>query len=263
MARALNTAQPSALRVRNLAVRASDTPLIKALDFSLQRGQMLAVLGRNGSGKSLLLHTLAGLRPVSDGTIELQGTDLSQQSRREIARQLGLLPQDSDPPAQVRVFDWVLGGRFAHGSQWRWPNDEDRRIAMDSLRHVQLDSLAERWLTSLSGGELRRASLATLLTQHAAVMLLDEPTNHLDPRQIAVVMQLARDACVRGAAVVVTLHDPQLALRWADSALLLHGDGRWQYGAATAVLTADNVSALYQTPFVSLHAGGRSLLLQE
>lgn len=254
---------PSALAARRLSVRAGDQELVRELEFSLRPGELLAVLGRNGSGKSLLLHTLAGLRPVSSGSVELQGRQLAQQSRREIARRLALLPQDSDPPPQMQVFEWVLGGRFAHGNEWRWPNDTDRRITLDSLRRVQLESFAQRWLTTLSGGELRRASLATLLTQDAAVMLLDEPTNHLDPKQIAVVMQLARDACAAGAAIIVTLHDPQLALRWADSALLLQSDGRWQLGGASATLNAAALSATYQTPYVSLQAGGRTVLLQE
>jgi iron complex transport system ATP-binding protein len=250
------------LRANALAVSAGARLLVQDLAMTLHAGEMLAVLGRNGSGKSLLLHTLAGLRAWQSGQIELQGRPLASMARRDIAQRLGFLPQDAEPPPQVTVLEWVLGGRFAHGSEWRWPSPEDNSIAAQCLDRVQLGALAQRWLPTLSGGEQRRAALATLLAQAPVVMLLDEPTNHLDPRQISSVMQIARDACATGAAVIVTLHDPQLAARWADRALLLHGDGRWQLGAVADTLTSAVVSELYDTPFSSLQAGGRSLLLQ-
>ncbi len=253
----------AALRADNLSVAAGATELIRGLNFELQGGNMLAVLGRNGSGKSLLLHTLAGLRPAQSGTIQLQGSDLTTLGRRDTARRLSLLPQDAEPATHVTVFDWVLGGRFAHNSDWQWPSESDRNLARQSLQRVQLESFAKRWMSTLSGGESRRAALATLLTQDAPVMLLDEPTNHLDPRQITAIMQIARDACDAGAATIVTLHDPQLALRWADQVLLLHGDGRWRHGNATETLSAAALSDLYQTPYVSLQAGERRLLVQD
>ncbi len=253
---------PVLLSARGLSICAGGDELLTGLTLELRRGELLAVLGRNGAGKSLLLHTLAGLRAPAAGDIRLQDKSLDELSRRSIAQQLGFLPQDAEPPPHMQVMEWVLGGRFAHGSAWRWPSAQDRQIAAQALQRVQLSALAQRWLPTLSGGELRRAALATLLAQDPALMLLDEPTNHLDPRQIAGVMQLARSACDGGAGVIVTLHDPQLASRWADRALLLHGDGSWQLGAAAETLSAASLSALYDTPFTEAQIGDRRLLLQ-
>lgn len=254
---------PAALSSRGLRVEAGGALLLGGLDIDVAQGELLAVLGRNGAGKSLLLHSLAGLRAPAGGEVLLQGRALASMTRREIARQLGFLPQDAEPPPQVPVLEWVLGGRYAHGSEWRWPSADDHRIATEALRRVQLESLSQRWLPTLSGGEQRRAALATLLAQQPAVMLLDEPTNHLDPRQIASVMQLARETCQAGSAVIVTLHDPQLANRWADRVLLLHGDGAWQIGTTAEVLNPAALTRLYDTPFTEIRNAGRSVLLQE
>ena len=152
----------------------------------------------------------------------------------------------------------VLGiGRHPHLAPWQWEGREDERIARAALAQMELSDFAERRTDTLSGGEQRRVAIAGLLAQEPDVYLVDEPTNHLDPHHQLAVLALLRDLASRGRTVVAALHDPTLAARFADRALLLFGDGKWRLGSATEVLTAGSLSELYSTPMMELAAHGR------
>jgi len=242
------TAGAPALAARSLDIAVAGRTLVRALELEAQGGDFIAVLGNNGVGKTLTLHTLAGLRAPSSGTIELGGQDIAGWSGRERARRLALLPQVTDDPFPSTVFDTALIGRHPHLPFWQWEGAEDHARAREALAAVGLSDLASREVDSLSGGERRRLDVATLLAQDAPACLLDEPTNHLDPQHRHEVLALFRARADAGGLVIATLHDATLAARWASHALLLFGDGRWQFGRAAEVLTAGALSALYAVP---------------
>jgi iron complex transport system ATP-binding protein len=236
------------LRADKVAVGVAGRVLVDDLNLDLRAGEFLAILGRNGSGKSLTLHTLAGLRATSAGQILLDGQDILALPRRRVARRLGLLSQDREESLSLSALESALIGRHPHLSIWQRESARDLEIARTALRQVGLGDCGQRLVQTLSGGEQRRAAMASLLTQQPQIYLLDEPTNHLDPHHQLQIMQLSSSLCRQGACVVATLHDPTLAERFADRALLLYGDGRYQLGAVAEVLTADELSALYLTP---------------
>jgi iron complex transport system ATP-binding protein len=213
------------LAASRLRIAVPGRVLVDGFDCEIRAGEVVALLGGNGSGKSLLLRTLAGLREPTAGRVTLDGADIRQLARRDVARRLGFLPQDPEAPPQGSVAETVLLGRFAHLGFWERPADEDTARVARALNEVGLTPLAERELGSLSGGEQRRAAIARLLVQAPSVYLLDEPTNHLDPAQQISVLQAMRELAGGGAAAVVSLHEPNLALRFADRAALLCGDG--------------------------------------
>ena len=132
----------------------------------------------------------------------------------------------------------VLLGRHPHIPRWQWESARDLAIAAGALAAVGLGGYEDRDVSTLSGGERRRAALAAVLAQTPRIFLLDEPTNQLDPNHQLQALQLLRERADAGAAVIVTLHDPNLAERFADDALLIGGDGDWQWGPAADVLTA-------------------------
>lgn len=236
------------LLVSNVAIAAGGRLLVHALTLAVGRGEFIAVLGRNGSGKSLTLHAMAGLNPVADGQVLLEGENIASMSRRRIARRLGLLQQDREETLSLSALESALIGRHPHLKFWQREAAEDLSIARAALRRVGLGDFAHRSVNSLSGGEQRRAAIASLLTQQPQIYLLDEPTNHLDPHHQLHMLQTFRELCQRGASVVATLHDPTQAARFADRALLLHGDGRFALGPVEQVLTPEELSALYLTP---------------
>jgi iron complex transport system ATP-binding protein len=233
--------------------------LASAVSLAVRGGQFTAVLGRNGCGKTLTLHTLAGLRAPAQGTIALGGLPLASLRRTAIARRVGLLLQDLESGYPTSVLEAVLVGRHPHLPLWKWESGADREIALRALERVGLAALAERTSETLSGGEQRRVAMATLLAQDPALYLLDEPTNHLDPGQQNQMLELFRERCAAGCAVLASLHDPTLAARYADRALLLYGDGRWSEGEAAQILTAQSLTELYGTPMQEAQVAGRRL----
>lgn len=251
----------AALSVRALTIQAGERALVSELTLDVQPGEFMAILGRNGSGKTLTLHALAGLGAPVSGEVQLRGTPLRELTRRAIARELGLLMQDREEGLPATVLESVLIGRHPHLKLLQWESATDRKIALTCLERLQLGSFAERSLETLSGGEQRRVAIAALLVQDPRVMLLDEPTNHLDPHHQIAVLELFRGLTRAGRAVVATLHDPTLAARFADRALLLFGDGRWRCGAAAEVLTCKSLGELYLTPILELQSGGRRVFV--
>lgn len=250
------------LETRGLRVSVPGRVLVDALDCAIGPGEFIALLGGNGAGKSLLLRTLAGLRAPSSGQVRLAGADLHRLPRRDIARQLGFLPQDPEAPPQGSVHETVLLGRFAHLGFWQQVGAEDAARVERALRAVGLAALAGRELASLSGGEQRRAAIARLLVQAPAVYLLDEPTNHLDPAQQIGVLQGLRDLARAGAAVVASLHEPNLALRFADRVGLLAGDGEMEL-VATGTLATSHLARLYGLRYAESRLGAQRFMAPE
>lgn len=245
---AVDEAAGAALSTRGLTIAAGARVLVQELSLAVQPGEFLAVLGRNGCGKSLTLHALAGLSAPRAGRVLLRGRDLRTLSRRDVARTLGLLPQDREECLALTALESVLIGRHPHLQFWQREGAQDLAIAHAALARFGLADCAARLVTTLSGGEQRRAAMAALLAQAPQIYLLDEPSNHLDPHHQIEILTLFRGLCAAGASIIATLHDATLAERFADRALLLHGDGRYRLGPAAEVLSPESLSALYLTP---------------
>jgi iron complex transport system ATP-binding protein len=250
------------LECRGIDVCVGSRTLVRGLDLQLGRGSVLAVLGPNGSGKSLSLHTLAGLRPPKAGALLISGRPLTDWPRRALARELALLPQNVEDPFPASVIETVLLGRHPHIARWQWESARDLAIASEALLAVGLAGYEERDVLTLSGGERRRAALAAVLAQTPRIFLLDEPTNQLDPNHQLEALQLLRERADAGAAVIVTLHDPNLAERFADAALLIGKDGDWRCGRVADILTPQHLSTLYDTRFEAVEIGGRRVFYQ-
>lgn len=226
--------------------------LVDALHLELCRGELIAVLGQNGAGKTLSLLTLAGLRAADTGSVRVGADDIQASPRAAIARQLALLPQDVEDIFPATVIDTVLIGRHPHIGKLRWESAEDYAIANRALDTMGLTELAQRDVLTLSGGERRRLSIAQVLAQQPEIYLLDEPTNHLDPQHQLDAMRVFRAAADNGAGVIATLHDINLAVRFADRCLLLFGDGRWELGPSTEILSEARLGELFDTPMESV-----------
>lgn len=237
------------LEAEDLVLRAGARTLLDGLSLRIEPGQRWALLGPNGSGKSTLLHTLAGLRVAQGGAVRLDGRPLAQWPPLEAARRRALLPQSLHDAFGARVLDVVLTGRHPHLPRWGWEGEDDRRLARQALAAVDLQGFEQRDVRALSGGERQRVGLAALLAQAPALYLLDEALAHLDlPHQVAVLARLQR-LCDAGCAVLLSLHDLNLAARFATHALLLGRDGvAPRAGPAEAVLTAPALSQAFGHP---------------
>ncbi|MDR2188698.1 MAG: ABC transporter ATP-binding protein [Azonexus sp.] len=245
------------LTARDLTVDIGGRRVVASLDLDLAAGECLAILGRNGAGKSTLLSTLAGLRPPTAGAVLLGGVDSAALPPRAAALRRAWLGQFQNDPFGSTVLETALTGRHPHLGRWAWESPEDAELARAALAAVGLAGLEARQIHTLSGGERQRLGIATLLTQAPPLYLLDEPLSHLDlNHQMAILDLFAATAHQREAGVVMVLHDPALAHRFCDRALLLYGDGGSDCGLVDAILTAATLSALYGHRLRQIEDGG-------
>jgi iron complex transport system ATP-binding protein len=216
------------LECRSLGLRAGPKPLLSGLDLCIEPGQLWALIGRNGSGKTSLLHALAGVdgSVVAAGSIALAGRPLAEWPARDRACLRGLLPQSQPEAFDARVLETVLMGRHPHLGRWQWEGDADRAIALAALASVDMAPSAGRALSSLSGGERQRVGLAAVLAQDPLLLLLDEPLAHLDLRhQVGLLRHLRAWVGGPRRAALLAVHDLNLARRFCTHALVLDGEG--------------------------------------
>lgn len=228
----------------------------RALSFSVAPGQVWGVLGPNGSGKTTLLHTLAGLRPPRSGQVMIDNQPLATQPRRQVARTLGLVFQERHDGFPATVRETALIGRHPWLSTWQMEGAEDLRLAEAALARLDVAHLAERLVNTLSGGERQRLAIATVLTQAPQIWLADEPTNHLDLHHQSAVMALLAEQAAAGRAVMMCLHDLNLAARWCDHLLLLYPDGEACWGPAQEMLVPEALERLYNQRLVTANIDG-------
>lgn len=257
----MSSASTSCLATHELGIRVPGRKLVADLDIEFRKGELVAVLGRNGAGKTLTMLTLAGLRAADAGYVSLGDAPIASIHRTEVAKRLALLTQDVEDIFPGTVLETALIGRHPHIARWQWETATDRELAAIALARMDIVELAERDILTLSGGERRRLAVAQILAQAPDVYLLDEPTNHLDPQHQLDVLNVFRDLADGGATVIASLHDVNLASRYADRCLLLFGDGRWELGDADDILDERSLAALYGTPIESVNWRDRRLFV--
>jgi iron complex transport system ATP-binding protein len=206
--------------------------VLRSIDLQIDEGTAVCIVGPNGSGKSTLLKVLAGIHSPTAGTIELAGRPMHEHSRRQIARELAMLPQQPVSPDGVTVADLVEQGRYPHQGALRMLRRQDYDAVADALNATGMATLAQRQLNHLSGGERQRAWLALALAQTPQILLLDEPTTFLDiGHQLDVLELIEAMRLDRGLTVVLVLHDLNHAARYSDRIVIMKeclvvGDGR-------------------------------------
>ncbi len=234
------------LAARAIGIRAGGRALVDGLDLDLAPGQCWALLGPNGAGKSSLMLALAGLRRPAAGAVALESRPLETWRRSELARRIGILLQDDTSEFWGSALEYVRLGRYPHsGAPWGGDAQGDAG-ARAWLERLDLADRAGQDYATLSGGERQRARIAQLLVQDPALLLLDEPLSHLDLRHQVQVMELLAERARSGRAVLMALHQPSLAARYCDHAVLLYDAGRSSAGPCADMLTRSRLEALYR-----------------
>lgn len=216
------------------------------LNLTIEPGQSWGVLGPNGAGKTTLLHTLAGLQAPRSGEVRLGDRPLSHLRRRHIAQRVGLVFQDRQDGFPASVLETALIGRHPYLSPWQMEGADDYARTEAALERLDVAHLRERLVSTLSGGERQRVAIATVLTQAPKVWLADEPTNHLDLHHQSAVMALMAEQAADGQAVMMCLHDLNLAARWCDHVLLLYPNGDACWGSKENMLVPSALESLYR-----------------
>jgi len=247
------------LNVERLSFRyRNGPPVLHEVSFSLEAGEMLAVLGNNGAGKSTLLKCLCRILSPHGGRVTLDGEDLLSLPHREGARRTAFVAQTA-PETEMTVHDVVMLGRRPYMG-WSY-TEGDHEIVHQAMDRLGLAPLRGRFLSQLSGGERQKVMLARALAQQPRLLLLDEPTSNLDIRNQYHVLELVRDICRAGdLAAVLVIHDLNLALRFCDKLLLLR-DGRVYRWGHPGILDRQALEEVYHVRGQVAEVAGRSMVL--
>ena len=250
----------ASLELQNLSLTIANKQVCNDLSIYFEAGQRWGILGRNGVGKTTLLHTLCQLRQEFTGSILLNNEDITRLKRKTISQQMGIQLQHIEDPFPVTVLETVLDGRHPYISNWQWESQIDIDIAKSALETVGLAQLAEREVNHLSGGERQRVSLATLITQDPSIILLDEPNSHLDLNyQVKLLNHFTEYASNNDRVLIMNLHDINLAMRYCTHILLLTGNGQFHHGTVGNLLTEEKLSETFKHPIKSLQSDYQQL----
>ncbi len=236
------------LKIQNLSASYHGHQVLHEVSFDVKNGEVLALIGPNGAGKSTIIRAASGVIP-STGQVRTNGDDFHSLAPMQRARYMAVVPQAISLPPAFTVWETVLMGRTPYLSFLGNASSHDEELARQSLSKVNALTLSDRRVGELSGGEAQRILLARALCQSTPILLLDEPTAHLDLQYQVSLLELIRElAHTENLAVLIALHDLNLAARYADRVALLVGGHVKSIGAPRQVLTAEAISAAYCLP---------------
>lgn len=234
------------LEVEKIEFGYNENLVLKGIDFSIERGKFISIIGPNGSGKSTLLKTLNNLFKPTCGSIKIDGINISSFKKRDLAKEIALVPQDTNIDYDFSVEDIVLMGRHPYKKRFERENDEDYRIARDSMELTNTIKFSKKSVREISGGERQRVIIAKALAQNPRIILLDEPTSNLDiNHQIDILNLLKKLNKERSTTVVLVIHDINLAARYSDEIILVNHGKILSKGRPEEVINLKNIEETY------------------
>ncbi|MFG1917559.1 ABC transporter ATP-binding protein [Micromonospora sp. NPDC048898] len=238
----------SRLRADALTLAYDKRVVVRDLDVQITDGSFTVIVGPNACGKSTLLRSLARVLKPQSGAVYLDGQTIASQPSKQVARQLGMLPQSSVAPGGIVVEELVARGRFAHQRLLRQWSPQDEAAVADAMRQTEVTELADRFVDELSGGQRQRVWLAMALAQQTPILLLDEPTTFLDLSHQFEVLDLCADLHEQGRTVVAVLHDLNHACRYATELIVMREGRVLAQGPPAEVMTAELVETVFAMP---------------
>ncbi len=234
------------MQIENISLSYNHHPVVQNLSFTLKPGELVGLIGPNGCGKTSIIKAISRILSLRSGNITLDGQDLEMISRGQLARLLGVVPQNPALPETFTVMEVVMLGRNPHLGLLRGESARDMNIAWWAMERTGLSALANRRIGELSGGEKQRVTIARILAQEPAVILLDEPTSNLDISHQIEILDLITGLCrEKKLAVLVTLHDLNLAAQYCDRLILLKEGQVHAGGTPEEVITEENIRTVF------------------
>jgi len=224
-----------------------DAPVLRDISFALEAGEILAILGPNGSGKTTLLKLAAGILKPAGGQVAILGNDIRAMSRRQIARAIGYVAQESSIRFPLTTMEFVLQGRFAQGRLLGFESEHDVAEATRAMKLTETCQFASRLVGELSGGERQRVMLARALASGPSLLVLDEPVANLDiSHQVKIMSLVRRSAAGRGMSAIVVTHELNLASEFATRVLMLKSGAILACGRPAEVMTEAALRELFE-----------------
>ena len=234
------------MKTRDLTIKIQNKEILTNINLSFLTGKTTAIIGPNGSGKSTLLKALAGLNNNITGQVLLENRNIKEFSKKNLARNLAILPQDPSVPADLTVGELVQYGRFPY-QQWFARNDkEDQQCVQWAMQQTKIEEFKDRFVTTLSGGERQRTWIAMALAQKPKVLLLDEPTTYLDIAHQLEVMQIIDSLTQKyNITIIMVLHDINQALQYANDLVVIKNQSVFAQGSPQKILSANLLEKVF------------------
>lgn len=247
------------LEVNELNFSYYGVPILKNIDFKLNKGEFLGIVGPNGSGKSTLLRNIDGILKPQQGSIFIDNQNQEDLNRKEIAKVIGYVPQREANIFPTTVFETVLMGRKPH-IKWT-ETEQDTRIVAQTLECLNLGEFSLRDVNQLSGGERQKVYVARALVQEPKILLLDEPTANLDLKhQIEVLDLLLNTQKREDTTIIIAIHDLNLALKYCDRLIILK-EGKIFASGGREILTKENIEAVYDVKVRIIEQEGKKFIM--
>ena len=231
--------------VRNIAFSYNDEEIFSDISFSIGCGEVLCILGPNGTGKTTLIKCLNGLHDIDSGDILINGKNIKKLSFREISKHVGYIPQSHVPSFPFKVFDVVLMGRAPYLNLTDSPKEKDVKIANDALKTLGIENLKDKEYTNLSGGERQLVFLARVLCQKPDMLILDEPTSHLDFGNQIKLLEIIDNLAKSGLSIIMSSHFPDHAFLSSTKVAIMKDKRFIDFGTPEDVVTEENLKKAY------------------
>ena len=238
----------------------SSVPVLKDITLDANGPQLLSIIGPNGVGKSTLIHCINRILSPNKGTVFIDGDNVNDVSLKDLAKKVGYVPYSANDTFPLSVVDTVLMGRHPHATYKSLNKDLD--IVYDTLRLLNIEDLALRNFNELSAGQHQKVMLARGLVQEPEILLLDEPTSNLDIKHQMEVTRILRDlALEKNILIIMISHDLNIAAKYSDTMIMLHGGYIYAIGTPSEVLTKENIKAVYDVESEVIESHGRPHLI--
>jgi iron complex transport system ATP-binding protein len=232
--------------IEDISLSYNHHPVVQNLSFQLNSGEMVGLLGPNGCGKTSVIRAMSRSLSLRTGSIRLDGREIGFIPRGDLARQIGVVPQNPILPDTFSVLEVVLLGRNPHLGFLKSESARDMAIVNRAMESAGIAPLADRKINELSGGEKQRVTIARILAQEPKIILLDEPTANLDISRQVELLTLVKALCKeKNLAVLIAIHDLNLAAQYCDRLLMLTKGRLYAEGTSQEVITAENIWAVY------------------
>lgn len=246
------------IRAEKLGIAYGDYLAVSDMDIDVCKGRITSIIGPNGSGKSTVLKGLTRLLRYKHGSVYVDGRDLKAFSAKELARQIGVLPQIHSAPPDFQVKELVSYGRMPYQKWYERCNDEDQKIIDWAMKATGVWPLREKSINECSGGESQRVWIATVLTQQPEILFLDEPTTYLDIAHQMEMMRLVKKLNrENGIGVVMVLHDLGQAMEISDWIVVIKDGRKYDEGAPRDVITPKMMKEVYDVDCDIVNIPGR------
>lgn len=231
--------------VKNISFSYDGNEIFSDISFSIEKGDVLCILGPNGTGKTTLIKCFNGLHKIDSGEILIKGKNIKKLSFKEISRNIGYIPQNHVPSFPFKVINVVLMGRAPYLNLTDVPRKKDMEIALNSLKTLGIDNLKDKEYTNLSGGEMQLVLLARILCQQPDILILDEPTSHLDFGNQIKLLEIIDNLAASGLSIIMSSHFPGHAFLSSNKVAIMKDGCFIDFGHPNDVVTEENLKKAY------------------